>query len=150
MWLSAASKSYLPWIKGFLGSLLGKIPKADSYQDGHLFFDDVVASARPQPPVVDIDPLNDPALIIYTGGTTGRPKGAALTHANFVHNVLALGEWGRIPHEEGGPPGKTPPRRLSYLSRCIALVSQLRSDRRHAFRLWLGQQTDMHPGSPCR
>ncbi|MFC1815333.1 AMP-binding protein, partial [Thermodesulfobacteriota bacterium] len=27
-------KSYLPWLKGFLGGLLGKIPKADSYQPG--------------------------------------------------------------------------------------------------------------------
>ncbi len=99
-------KSYLPWIKGFLGGLLGKIPKAESYQDGHLFFDEVVASAQPQPPVVDIDPMNDLALIIYTGGTTGRPKGAALTHANFYHNVLALGEWGRLPHEPNGLPEK--------------------------------------------
>jgi len=96
-------KSYLPWLKGFLGGLLGKIPKAESYQEGHFFFDDVVASATPQPPVVDIDPLNDLALIIYTGGTTGRPKGAALTHANFYYNVMALDEWGRFQHEPDGP-----------------------------------------------
>jgi len=99
-------KSYLPWIKGFLGGLLGKLPKADSYLPEHLFFDDVVASAKPQPPIVDIDPLNDLALIIYTGGTTGRPKGAALTHANFYHNVMALDEYGRLPHEPDGPPEK--------------------------------------------
>ncbi|MDX2441793.1 MAG: AMP-binding protein, partial [Desulfobacterales bacterium] len=43
-------KSYLPWIKGMLGSLLGKIPKAGNYQPGHLFFDDVVAKAQPDPP----------------------------------------------------------------------------------------------------
>jgi long-chain acyl-CoA synthetase len=99
-------KSYLPKVKAILGGLLGKIPKAESYTPGHLFFDDVVAAAKPEPPAVDINPTEDLALIIYTGGTTGVPKGAALVHSNFTYNLAAMDEWGRVVHEPGGQPEK--------------------------------------------
>ncbi|MGD9045080.1 MAG: AMP-binding protein, partial [Desulfobacterales bacterium] len=99
-------KSYLPPLKGLIGGLLGKIPKAGNYQAGHLFFDDVVAGAQPRPPEVEIDPTKDLALIIYTGGTTGVPKGAALVHTNFTSNLMALDEWGRLAHEPGAEPEK--------------------------------------------
>ncbi|MEL6373048.1 MAG: long-chain fatty acid--CoA ligase [Pseudomonadota bacterium] len=43
-----------------------------------------------------IDPLNDLAVLQYTGGTTGTPKGAMLTHANLDINVKQVLTWAPI------------------------------------------------------
>jgi long-chain acyl-CoA synthetase len=40
-----------------------------------------------------IDPLNDIAVLQYTGGTTGTPKGAMLTHANVNTNCQQGAAW---------------------------------------------------------
>src|SRR5699024_4095957 len=42
---------------------------------------------------VDIDPSEDLALLQYTGGTTGHPKGVMLTHRNLVANVQMCRAW---------------------------------------------------------
>ncbi len=95
-------KSYLPKLKAFFGGLLNKIPKAKSHVKGHHMFDDIVAASAPSPPIVDIDPDKDTAAMLYTGGTTGVPKGAEITHTNFTYDVKALEEYGRFIHDEGG------------------------------------------------
>lgn len=102
-------KSYLPKFKAFLGGLLGKIPKADRHEAGHLMYDDIVSQASPNPPAVSIDPEKDTAVMLYTGGTTGVPKGAELSHTNFTYDVLALHEYARFIHGEGKPPEKMYP-----------------------------------------
>lgn len=46
-------------------------------------------------PRVTINPEEDVAVLQYTGGTTGVPKGAMLTHLNLYANVLQSYNWGR-------------------------------------------------------
>ena len=97
-------KSYLPTLKGILGGLLGKIPKAANIKPEHLMYDDIVSATAPNPPSLDIDPEKDTAVMLYTGGTTGVPKGAELTHTNFTYDVTAVYNYARLIHGEGKPP----------------------------------------------
>jgi long-chain acyl-CoA synthetase len=53
-------------------------------------FSDLLAPAMPAPEVVDRAGA-DTAVILYTSGTTGRPKGAELTHANLIKNAEVTG-----------------------------------------------------------
>lgn len=53
-----------------------------------VFFDEFLRTCSfASVPPVSIDPLEDLAVLQYTGGTTGRVKGAMLTHANLVANA---------------------------------------------------------------
>ena len=97
-------KSHLPKLKAILGSLLGKIPKAPKIEDGHFTYDQVMAVSASPLPQVDIDAENDTAIMLYTGGTTGVPKGAELTHTNFTYNAVATFEYLRVSHGPGLPP----------------------------------------------
>lgn len=61
----------------------------DSHDDVAEFewLTDVIAATEPDPPSVDID-RDDVHTILFTGGTTGWPKGCLLTHGNLVANAL--------------------------------------------------------------
>jgi fatty-acyl-CoA synthase len=50
-------------------------------------YDDLLTGTGQRREPVDVDP-DDTAVLLYTSGTTGRPKAARLTHANLTWNAL--------------------------------------------------------------
>ena len=83
---------FLPKLK----KLFGKAAMSKAYQ-GHSAptaemvkqaglqgFNNLLRKYPPQPPDIKIDPKTDLAALPYTGGTTGLPKAAMLTHYNMV------------------------------------------------------------------
>lgn len=74
-------------VKRFLGKLLKKIPSAKVTHPNAVKYLDCL-DVSPNVPSVDIDAAEDPATLIMTGGTTGVPKAAVLTHQNCVANAI--------------------------------------------------------------
>jgi len=83
---------YLPPLKKFLGkSLIGKIwrkvdvptPKIEESSGVHQF-QNLMKKYPPKAPEIRLSPKEDLAALPYTGGTTGSPKGAMLTHFNLI------------------------------------------------------------------
>jgi long-chain acyl-CoA synthetase len=82
---------FLPVLKKTLGKLLKKIPTGPMPADTIPF--KKLCDAAPAVPQVKIDPMTDAATYIMTGGTTGLPKAAELTHFNLTSNALQAAAW---------------------------------------------------------
>jgi len=73
-------------------------------EKGWYHFSTLIESVQnPKRPRVQVNP-EDPALIQFTGGTTGTPKGAVLTHGNVLTATFQCALWGNptiilTPHE---------------------------------------------------
>ncbi len=86
---------FLPFPKNFLfpfvrGKDLSKIPK-DSQ---HLSFKNLIANDGRFEKASWGDLSEELAVLQYTGGTTGLPKGAILTHTNLIAALACIHQWG--------------------------------------------------------
>ncbi|MGB9697894.1 MAG: long-chain-fatty-acid--CoA ligase [Thermodesulfobacteriota bacterium] len=94
------------YIKGFGKSTAASLELEKNWWH---FSDLIENSPSSKKPKVPIQP-EEPALIQFTGGTTGIPKGAILTHANVVAATLQCSQWGNPTMQY------TPPERRSVLA----------------------------------
>jgi long-chain acyl-CoA synthetase len=84
---------YLSKAKATLGRLTRKIPHPalPSRSDIHLL-PNILKNQPKTTPMISIHP-DDTAALLYTGGTTGPPKGAMLSHRNLIFNAKVGSQW---------------------------------------------------------
>jgi long-chain acyl-CoA synthetase len=78
----------LPAWKRVVGLLLDKVPRGRvAREDGIYRFKELLRNHPQHPPPLETDPREQLAYILYTGGTTGFPKGVPGTHRSMVSYV---------------------------------------------------------------
>ncbi|MFX0030729.1 MAG: long-chain fatty acid--CoA ligase, partial [Candidatus Hermodarchaeota archaeon] len=61
---------------------------AEEAKDDAITLEEFIEGKAAKRPEIELDPMNDVAALMFTGGTTGLPKGVMLTHHNLVVDVL--------------------------------------------------------------
>ncbi|WP_263497468.1 AMP-binding protein [Rossellomorea vietnamensis] len=93
-----AIKDYLPFPKNLIYPFIQKkqygiVVKVDHRGQNHLFTEIMKTAVAEAISQEEFDFENDLALLQYTGGTTGFPKGVMLTHKNLVANASMCDAW---------------------------------------------------------
>jgi long-chain acyl-CoA synthetase len=76
-------------------------PRRPTEKPGAYQFLNLIMDHQPNSPKVKINPKEDIAVLQYTGGTTGTPKGAMLTHYGLVSNAIQMLTWFSWDQTEG-------------------------------------------------
>jgi long-chain acyl-CoA synthetase len=102
-WIGTGIQEALPFAKKRLFPMKGrkdgtylKIPDADRVKR----MTDLIRKNKPATEQAPVDALDDVAMLVYTGGTTGVSKGVMLTHHNLVANAFQGRLW--LPDVQAG------------------------------------------------
>ena len=86
-------------IKHLIPNLKRFVSLSENEHSDDLKFSERLNYSHTSPPVVELN-WNDPWVICYTGGTTGTPKGAILTHRSITANAVnTVTSWGLTPDD---------------------------------------------------